>query len=145
MALLTSLLAPLSLHRLRAQDHFLVCFTVSRYKCDNGCCLFAVKFLRRASRDASAVFPGRSHWVAVSRSEVSRSGVLVLLTLLARGALVLSRLTTAADLGPQQSSIETITNRPRRCSGIDRALAVLRRARPVITGRAESADICRAR
>lgn len=140
MALLTSLLAPLSLHRLRAQDHFLVCFTVSRYKCDNGCCLFAVKFLRRASRDASAVFPGRSHWVAVSRS-----GVLVLLTLLARGALVLSRLTTAADLGPQQSSIETITNRPRRCSGIDRALVVLRRARPVITGRAESADICRAR
>ena len=53
--------AYVTLHNLMAQDHFMVCFTISLYKGDNGCCLFAIKIFCYASHDVSTVLLGRLH------------------------------------------------------------------------------------
>ena len=53
--------AYVTLHNLMAQDHFMVCFTISLYKCDNGCCLFAIKIFCYASHDVSTVLLSRLH------------------------------------------------------------------------------------
>jgi len=51
--------ARLSFCRSVSQDHFLVCFTISAYKCDNGCyCLFAY-------RDVSTVLLGAVGYIVV--------------------------------------------------------------------------------
>jgi len=62
--------ARLSFCRSVSQDHFLVCFTISAYKCDNGCyCLFAYRDVstvllgaRRLHCGICAIMRSRSVW-----------------------------------------------------------------------------------
>ena len=75
-----------------AQDHFMVCFTISLFKCDNGCCLFAIKIFCYASHDVSTVLLGRLHcgnvqlkflsWVLITRFVVQMLIVAVVVFVL---------------------------------------------------------------